>query len=100
MRASEPYLAQEPSDPHDSTRALQTQLGDAVQAERQWDLRGRGCRLGGGNRYEVGRCLGIRVAHGGVTGELGEGWRPPVSTFSHLRFPEGLAAPRSRDCSQ
>lgn len=23
------------------------------------------------------------------------GWRPPVSTLSHLRFPEGLIAPRS-----
>lgn len=57
-------------------------------------FKGKGATLRGWNRHKMGRCLGIRVAH------KGRGLEAPVSTFSHLRFPKGLAAARSRDCSQ
>lgn len=50
-----PRLYQSPSDA----------AGRRCAGGEEVGFKGKGAPLGGGNRYEVGRCLGIRVAHGG-----------------------------------
>lgn len=72
------------------TRALQTQPEDPVQGAKQWDWTGR-TPPRGWTRVQRGEGFGFGGGVQGDTGALGEGWGPPVSTFSHLRCHECLA---------